>query len=142
MNQLDGSFCLTLNLNKMSVKYTNRGFLDLENYGYRSVVEILVIKLRNNPEFIDRIGDKLYFQFDSQISQLNFFKHIRETLANQGYATAIVEEIDYYEIEQRMKDKMKIERQSMFKKSKPLQRLRTEKRYEKVPINNNTRSTN
>lgn len=130
MNQLDGSFCLTLNLNKMSVKYTNRGFLDLENYGHRSVVEILVIKLKNSPEFIDRIGDKLYFKFDSKISQLNFFKHIRETLANQGYATAIVEEIDYYEIKEQEKLNALMIKKSLLTKKK--KRMRG--RYEKVPI--------
>lgn len=114
----------------MSVKYTNRGFLDLENYGHRSVVEILVIKLKNSPEFIDRIGDKLYFKFDSKISQLNFFKHIRETLANQGYATAIVEEIDYYEIKEQEKLNALMIKKSLLTKKK--KRMRG--RYEKVPI--------
>lgn len=97
----------------MTKKENFRLFLDLEKYGEsKAALELINKNLKSHPDFIERIKDRLYFNFQSEFEQLNFIMTVTNNIQRQGYVTQLTYEDDFYEIK-RLKDlEKKIEKKS------------------------------
>jgi hypothetical protein len=82
-------------------KYTNRSFLDLEEYENQNAKEVLAVVMKRRPEFIDRKRDKFYFSFKTKRDKDLFLHQMNLSMTALGYRTIVETEDDLYEVEKK-----------------------------------------